>query len=230
MNNEPRTERRRSYRVHPSAALARVRTGESVREYSVRDLSLGGVAVEGNGLKLGCELEILLSLPGHPPVLLCGRVVRSNGHDCVGVAFDHVEPEAEDIIEDTIAQELIRARSPVALVADSSTAECKALGRSLNALGYRVIGVRTPLEVIAHLQNPDLAIDTVVLGAQLGSVEWGAMAAFLSDDYPQIRRILVARGSWRKRNAARGLVHAIVAKPWSAEHLAQAMHRRETVN
>lgn len=226
MNKQPRTERRRSFRVKPIAASAQLRSADAVGDYAVRDLSLGGLSVEGNGLPVGCALEMLVQLPGQQPLLLFGRVVRADKHDSLGVAFERIEQEAEDIIEDTIAQELILRRSPIALVADSSTTECKALGRCLNALGYRVIGVRTPLDVIAHLQNAELDIDTVVLGTHLGSVEWCAMAAYLSDDYPQIRRILVARTSWRKRSAARGLVHAVVRKPWSAEVLAEAMHRQ----
>jgi hypothetical protein len=168
-----------------------------------------------------------LLLPGCDPVSLDGTVLRSNGfidessHYAVGFGFLYADEQER--IEDFIVQKLIHELSPVVLVAGTDGWEGKALIRSIRAIGYNPISVNTPLCVIRHLGFLKCPVNAIVLGTHFGQIGSLKIAAFLADYYPHIRRILVARPSWRTRQAADGLVHTIVRKPWTEEHLKEAI-------
>jgi hypothetical protein len=139
------------------------------------------------------------------------------------VKFGFLAEDEQERIEDFIVQKLIHELSPVVLVAGTGGWERKALIRSIRAIGYNTIAVNTPLCVIRQLGFLKCPVSAIVLGTQFGQTGSLNIASFLADHYPQIRRILVARPSWRTRQAASGLVDTIVRKPWTEEHLRDAI-------
>jgi hypothetical protein len=220
-------ERRRSYRAFLEEGCARCSTDSSVGLYAVRDLSIGGARLEGEALPVGTRLRLMLLLPGQAPVVAEGTVLRLDAATGVGVqlavAFGGLGPDGEDTIEEAIVAQMVRERGPVVVVADSADGEARALARGLRAMGCCVIHVATPLELICQLQRGERRIDTVLLGPHLGSSHGLEVAAFLADAYPHLRRVLVARGGWRRSQRAAGLVHAVIRKPWSQRQLEDAL-------
>ena len=117
-----------------------------------------------------------------------------------------------------------RGDLPVALVADSSPVESRALARALAEHGYRVICVATPLEMIHHLEYRRGELGLVVLGASLGRFEGEELASFLAEAHPQLRRVSVARRACSgAKDAAAALLGSLLEKPWTEDLIRSAL-------
>ncbi len=221
-------ERRRHYRTNVTDTWAHCSCDYTAGRYAVDDLSQSGILLsEGPVLSVETQIRMQLLMPGYDPVSLDGTVLRTNNvidePSQYAVRFGFLADDEQERIEEFIVQKLIHELSPVVLVAGTGGWERKALIRSIRALGYNAIAVNTPLCVIRQLGFLKCPVSAVVLGTQFGQMGSLSIAAFLAEHYPQIRRVLVARPSWRTRQAASGVVHTIVRKPWNEEHLNNAI-------
>ena len=219
-------ERRRAYRVNVSEACARCSSPASVGHYSIKDVSTGGVLLEGGPiLPVGTPMEVLLILPGQRPFVLRGEVLRHDEaewqHESeLAVGFSEVTADVEDAIEDTVLLELARHRPPEVLVATSPQAESEALARSLCLVGCPAAQVCTPLEAIACLEQPEGAISTVFFGDSVGGVRGLDFATFLAGSHPTLRRVFVTHDSEQQPN---GLAHAVLPAPWTESLVVRAL-------
>ena len=221
-------ERRRYYRSNVVDTWAHCSCDYTAGRYAVEDLSQSGILLsQGPLLSVETQLRMQLLMPGRDPISLDGTVLRSDGAieqpAQYAVRFGFLAEDEQERIEEFIVQKLIHELSPFVLVAGVGGWEGKALIRSIRAIGYNPISVNTPLCVIRHLGFLKCPVSAIVMGTHFSQVGTMHIASFLADHYPHIRRILVARPSWRARQAADGIVHTIVQRPWTEEHLKDAI-------
>lgn len=221
-------ERRRTYRINMPNVWAECSSNQDAGRYQVENLSQGGALLHGEpAFPIRTPLRIQLSIPGHRSVTVDGVVTRhyEKGSDTpqLAVEFGYLSDEEQDTLEEAIAGEVIRELSPAVLVCDARDWEGSALARTIGSLGYTPIRVKTPLGLIRHLIAENPPIRAVVLGMHLRKTRVLDVVSFLAEYYPHVRRILVARPSWRTRKVASGMVHEIVRKPWTADMLRQAL-------
>jgi hypothetical protein len=195
----------------------------------VRDLSIGGARLVGPSLAPGTKLNLSLSLP--TGAFNVGAVVLRQDGDwdrkrealkAIAIAFEHPSPDVEDVIEDMVCYELSRERGQVALVIDTEHSSNRRLFKSLHRLGSKTIVVRTSLQAISCLENPNLSISTVFLSPGLDHVDGADFAAFLADAYPRVRRVLMAG---QKTSVRDNRVNAVLSQPITASAVAKVIGR-----
>jgi hypothetical protein len=185
-------ERRKSYRIEAPRGVVRCASAAGINYYGVVDVSTGGVLVDGDSAPpLGEALDVLLLLPGQWPCVAAARVVRHDELDRarrhIALAFDDADPDVEDTIEDFIAEALVRARNPRALVATASAEDAEAVSARLHDLGFASVQVTTPLGALQALESPSSAIDTVFVGETLGGISGREFAQYLAAAHPDLR-------------------------------------------
>lgn len=212
-------DRRRSHRVALRRVTARCASSLTIGLYAVRDLSMGGVLLHGEPLlAAGTKVRVQMTVDGiSQEAVLRGTVLRM---DCdvdheFAVGFDLLSADEEDAIEEVVVGQLATRCRRQVLVATASQAERERLGQALARLDCDVVEADSALDVVAMLADPDTRPDVVLLGTQFSGGGGLELASFLADAYPRVRRVLVARDSVRMRSQASGIVHAILASPWT---------------
>jgi hypothetical protein len=107
-------ERRRHPRTI-SHTTAVVKTKQTLREYTVSNLSVSGaLLVDGPPLPEGAVVQIILRLPLYPDIRIGARVVRCDRVEHrhhVGVTFLHASDQTEDHIQAALLSELERSQT-----------------------------------------------------------------------------------------------------------------------
>ncbi len=223
-----RLDRRRSYRVPLTNAWAECCSIFAAGIYQVRNLSRGGVLLQGHShFPADTELRMLMHLPGRTPLSLDGIVSRSDTRKLtsseLAVKFGYLSDDEQDAIADVVAQKVVHELSPGVLICTSKQWEGQALARSVRYLGYNPFPVSTPLCAIRKLASDSQNIEAVILGMNVGKTGALDVAQFLTEYRPNLKRILVGRPSWRTMQAATGVMDAVVRKPWTAMGLKKAL-------
>lgn len=204
--------------------------------FVVEDLSAGGALLIGDPrLDLGEYVNILLQLEGKRPLHLWAEVVRHQvreaGEHLFAVAFRNMRATEEDRIQGAVLSALERRRaSPDAsvLVVDDAPEIHRALQRDLHAFGVGMLSAATPLEAVRHLQDPDVQIDIALVDLHLGHADGTDVLAFLAEDHPEIRRVLMsgrARPCQLELALSSGRAHEVLSKPWERRTLANLLSR-----
>ena len=220
-------DRRTSHRVALRRVTARCASSLTIGLYAVRDLSMGGILLHGEPLlAAGTKVRMQLAVEGATlETALHGTVLRM---DCdvdheFAVGFDVLSADEEDAIEEVVVGQLATRFRRQVLVATASRAEREHLGQALERLGCEVREAESALDVVALMADPDTRPDVVLLGAQFSGGGGLELASFLADAYPRVRRVLVGRDSIRLRSHAAGIVHAILASPWTDGVLSEVL-------
>ncbi len=101
---ERRSRPRRSFAGGVLALPKSYRAGTYARTLLGRDLSSGGMRVEGlPDLELGDRLRIALHRPEGEPITVDARVVRDDGKDGLALGFENVEPAQARELERMVA-------------------------------------------------------------------------------------------------------------------------------
>lgn len=224
--NQTKIDRRQAYRVQPRDAVAQCFTKRTSDLYAVRDLSRGGIALEGRApLTPGSKVGIHLMVPGHESMSLRGTVLRTTARPTRGsrvvVQFGRLDADAEDNISDMIVTELVMG--PRCVVASSSERERKVLSKRLEAQGVHVLQAATPMEVIHRLETSPRPVDTIVIGNHVGDCDGVEFASFVASAYPRVRRVLSKRPSGRRAELADHVAHASLNGRWEPEDLRAAV-------
>ena len=104
----------------------------------------------------------------------------------VPVAMSDVRPQAVGL-----------PRVTTLIYADAAGCSTR-LAAGLALLGRSSKVIRTPLEVVARLQDDRIAIDAVFSSLQDGRSNTAALFDFLTDEYPRVRRVAFSRHDlWR---------------------------------
>jgi CheY-like chemotaxis protein len=203
----------------------------------VEDLSGGGARVSGGpDLIVGEMVRLLLQLPGRGPFSMPGRVVRrfsesrpgSGEGRAFGISFTRVSEPAFATHEATVRalKDYGALTEPVVLVVDESTQACFTLVQALHQVGRKAIAVTTPLDAIEWLLDGGSHFEMALVNTahDRGGNDGRDLLAFLADEYPEVRRVLIS-DSMRmgQLDQLRELTqpHAVLAKPLSVEQLAR---------
>lgn len=226
-------------RRHPRSEIAATAIVLTLTRYAgtylVRNLSAGGALLVGDSLlHVGERIRILLQIHGTSPMSLVGEVVRhesrTEGERLFAITFGDVPAAVEDTIQQAVLRTLenVRGKQQCAtvLVLDTSLESRLALERELQSLGHEAVSASTPLEAMSRLYSGQPRIETVIVDARLGHADGLEFLAFLADDHPHIRRVLMS-GDFRTAHlilAKRAKQpHAFLAKPWDRETLTRAL-------
>lgn len=112
---------------------------------------------------------------------------------------------------------------PVALVAESSATERKALAQALSEIGYGVLCVATPLEMVHHLEYGRGRIALIILGTSLGHYEGEELASFVAEAYPQLRRVSLTRRPGEGRALPEAAWGGPIEQAWTADLIRSAL-------
>lgn len=227
MNRSRRNERRKSYRIQLDGAYAQCTSPRSAGTYTVRDISHGGVALEGSPLiPSGSRVGLRLVIPGHEPLELGGTVLRAAlGPRRTGqtaVSFGRLGVDEEDQIGNIILDTIAAGRGPTCLIASRSAGERAEIASGLTAIGCRVVEAVTPVDAIRHLEGEE-HVDTIVLGSSVGDYTGVEFASFVAGAYPSIRRVLATRPAGRRRVLASIVADVTLERPWLRTNLREAV-------
>jgi hypothetical protein len=207
------------------------RDGTALGEFSLRNLSDGGMLVEGVcPLAERAAVRVELLVPDHPPARCLGAVVRIE-LATFAVAFTEVAPIGAHMIETVTLEALAEARAEAmsaVLLLDDNEGDRLALCRDIGALlGSRTLVAKTALDVVRLLQDPHVRLHAAVVEASFGSAADAEILTFMASTFPDVRRVLAVRqsGSETVGESAR-LAHAVLRKPWTPTELRSAIGAR----
>lgn len=177
-----------------------LKRGKPVGRFVVQDLSASGALLTGSRpLDPGTRVRVVLRFPDCDHVTLDARVQRAGrataGVASIAVAFRHRSDATEDLIQREALAALLRSTHPAVLfVSDSDTARREVAAR-LEGLGRAVLTAATPLDALRWLEDPDARVDTVIVSQSLRVPGALTLLAFLAEEYPEIRRILLSEAA-----------------------------------
>jgi CheY-like chemotaxis protein len=231
----PRPERRLFARARVVATATLWVRGLCKGSYIIENLSWGGTYLSGGpAVREGDEVKLVLALP-RGPVEVHGRVLRSEAlarDAALAVTFHEPTRAARAAIAAAVGEALERAAEdssvrpePTVLVVDDSLLVREALTRDLRCFGWEVACFSTPLDALTFLDRPESRISVVFID-HAGPSRARDLLAFLADERPAIRRVLMSEAGQPVAAdlAAPGAeAHAVLPKPWDHDMLARTM-------
>jgi CheY-like chemotaxis protein len=208
--------------------------------YIVDNLSLGGAYLSGGPAILpNTQIELIVQL-ANEGVTINGRVLRSDKQVRdfgIAVAFESLSELAHTAVGGAVstaleiaARESLEHPAPTVLVVDHSLLVREKLTRDIRAVGSEAVCFSTSIDAIEFLNRPDCRVRLALIdGAFIelaGSSSGRELVAFLAEERPQIRRVLMCDGGLSqpdeyKRNSPG--VTTLLAKPWTPETLTRAL-------
>jgi len=226
-----RPERRREWRL-PVAGSA-IGTACGGWRARVHDLSRGGALLTGGPpLDVGERLHAAIVVDGHPHLSISGTVVRRTtneaGQACLGIRFGHTSVAGQDRLDDVVAGVLQHASGAAVLLVDPVRDERHSIAVLLRNTGARVVSAFTALGAVALLSSEEVAIDTLLVAADLTQTSGLELASFVADTHPEVRRVVMTRAATAPAIAAlaAGRIHAVLDPPWTRERLLAAIAAR----
>lgn len=204
--------------------------GRALGPFQVDNLSSAGALLTGAcPLAVGTSVTLELGHERIPKVE--GKVVRTEhrlpGRFSFAVAFLRVPTEVEDMIHEVVLESLEASRArggPAVLVIASVPEDRLALKRELEALGHRVVCAGTPLDALRWLQDPHLQVEIAMVDVRVGKGSGLDLLAFLAEDFPEVRRVVMALESDAAASGVHpGRTQSVLHKPWVREDLACAL-------
>jgi hypothetical protein len=202
--------------------------------YLIENLSWGGTYLSGGpSIRAGDDVKIVLGLP-RGALDLKGRVLRSEAMArdfALAVRFDEPSRRARDAIGAAVDEALDRAAressvraEPTVLVVDHSLLVRETLMRDLRSFGWEAACFSTPLDALTFLARPESRI-RVALVDHAGPGDGQHLLAFLADEKPSIRRVLMHEAGPTGIDGLAGheRAHAVLVKPWDRDALARTM-------
>ena len=139
-----------------------------------------------------------------------GRVRRCAGRGApLAVAFDHVSPEFEDLVEDEVLAELEALRTPRVLIVDRSVARRQPLVTALRRAGCCPLEASTPLEALGLIEASHDHLAAAVISGSLTQTGGRELAQFLLDTHPTIHVALVTEPGNGARSRDRGPIQVL---------------------
>ena len=233
-SGEFKTERRSHPRFASLSPALVVGEAGIAGQCLIEDLSIGGARITGApGLVIGEVVRLLLQLPGRRPFSMDGRIARQLPDlgtviGRYGLSFARISGPAQRDLDATVAALQLTPAAPeaVVLVVDDSPRMCSALVHDLNEMGRKGIAVTTPLDAIEWLLDVGSHIDAAFVDVMLGAASGCDLLSFLADEYPQVRRVLMAdplHPAHLERMQRGAEPHATLAKPWGAQDLQRVL-------
>ena len=154
---------------------------------TIENLSSSGALINLSGVPDGDSLELELKL-GHTSGRVTARSVRVEHlarRTRVALTFDHVDEHVRAAIDAAIDHAVIAAERRPVLVIDDNLRRRATLVALLESQGMAPVSARTPLDAIAVLTNPQLAVSVALLAPSFGhSID--ALHHLVSDSFPWV--------------------------------------------
>jgi hypothetical protein len=186
---------------------------------TIENLSSSGALISISGTPTGDSLDLELKLGIHSGRVTARalRVERTPRRTRLALRFDDLDDRVRAAIDAAIDHAVIAAERRPVLVIDDNVQRRAALLYALETQGMSPVAARTPLDAIAILTNPHLAVSVALLAPSFGhSLE--ALRHLVSDSFPWVRDAEItndvfstlerAHDAWCATDSAR-LAHAI---------------------
>jgi hypothetical protein len=175
--------RRRSLRV-PIRGTAVIHAQEGPLQGALENLSYSGALVNVTApLAAFFAADVELHLSSHAGCVAARTVrveVNPRRRWRIAVAFDRVEAEMRDAIDDTITTALAAARKRPILVLDDDLDRRAALIDLLVTRGMTPLAPNTPLDAIEMLTRPEFHVDVCLLSPA------NRLASLIDDSFPWV--------------------------------------------
>ncbi|HEY0707869.1 MAG TPA: response regulator [Polyangia bacterium] len=232
----PSSERRCSPRASLTSRAVVRRQQESLGTFEVLNLAAGGLLLAGDPPEAGSGIapdetvDVVLDLAAGDPLILPGHLMgaRKTRHGSAFVfAFSALPAGVRAQLQTRIDDNVARAQAARVLVVDDSREIGDALCFQLDRLGQAAHAVTTPLEALRLLEEPN-QVQVAIVDMVLGGANGLDLLAYLSDQHPNIRRVLMSghAAAGQLELTARGhqaMPHEVLAKPWSETTLTRAL-------
>jgi CheY-like chemotaxis protein len=232
----PTSERRCSPRASLASRVVVRRQEESLGTFEVLNLAAGGMLLAGeppspsNQLAPDEGVNVVLDLALGKPLVLPGHLMgaRRTRHGSAFVfAFSALPAPVRAELQVRIDGNVARARAAHVLVVDDSREIGDALCLQLDRLGMAAHAVTTPLEALRLLEEPN-QVQAAIVDMVLGGANGLDLLAYLSDQHPKIRRVLMSGHSAPGHLELTAMGHQasphdVLAKPWSEATLTRAL-------
>lgn len=179
-------ERRGAMRV-PVHGVA-VCYGEHVLRGTIENLSSTGALINVSGMLSAGLVDLELKLGSQTGRLRASavRVEQGPRRTRVALRFDEIDDKVRAAIDAAIDHAVIAAERRPVLVIDDNQRRRAMLHALLEAHGMAPVSARTPLDAVAVLTNPHLAVSVALLAPSFGhSVD--ALRHLVSDSFPWVR-------------------------------------------
>jgi CheY-like chemotaxis protein len=228
-------ERRRHTRGRVDATATLWVLGQCKGAYLVENLSQGGAFLSGGpAVRPGMVVKVVFQLP-RGRIDVTGTVLRSEPQprDCsLAVSFNWVSVPARKAIDAAVAEALASGArdsafrpEPTVLVVDDSVLIRESLTRDIRSAGREPVAFSTSLDALDFLHRPQSLIQVALIDL-IGSSGGDDLLAFLADEHPSIRRVVMCdRDAVSDAVLARFAreVGAVLAKPWDPQTLARSI-------
>ncbi len=155
---------------------------------TIENLSSSGALINLNGVPVGDSIELELKL-GHTGGRVTARSVRVEHlvrRTRVALTFEHVDEHVRAAIDAAIDHAVIAAERRPVLVIDDDSRRRATLVALLESQGMAPVSARTPLDAIAVLTSPQLAVSVALLAPSFGH-SLDALRHLVSDSFPWVR-------------------------------------------
>lgn len=209
--------RRRHRRVRPAAVAALERDQKSLSVWTVKDLSVGGASLMGDGtLSPGEHVQLTLHMPNRPPLPVCARVLRRQlaNHGRTAICFEKLGPSQNSSLDEAVAaaNEAHAAAAITDLIVGRGSPASALLERELSAVGRLVRRVESPVDAAAWLELAT-GVTTVIIEEDLMVFHGWKLLPHVREMRPAVRRLVLGNPiqSFRLNMALRsGLVEGVL--------------------
>ena len=234
MNAKRRIILRKHARARVTLNAVLVAGSQRTGTYLVTNLSAGGALLEGTNLvNVGETLDLAIELPDRPPILVKGRVVRTEieagGDVRIAVAFVELPIDSEAALRTLVTEEIRASRArgeAFVLVVDPDPSSREQFEKELAQRSRNVATAAFFLNALYWLQDPNVRIEVAFVEVVSSTDEGTDLLRFLRDEFPWIRRVAISSEMNRKEldHAVRsGMAHAALMKPWGSDRIAQVL-------
>lgn len=186
---------------------------------TIENLSSTGALINMAGTPAGAILELELKLGASTPRVTARSVRIEQGPQRTRIAlcFDELDADVRADIDAAIVHAVVAAERRPVLVIDDDSRRRASLLALLESHGMTPVSARTPLDAIAVLTSPQLAVSVALLAPSFGH-SLDALHHLVSDSFPWVRAAEIsddleatlerAKAAWSGTDMAR-LAHAI---------------------
>jgi len=179
-------ERRRAFRV-PVHGVA-ICYGDHVLRGTIENLSSTGALINVSGTPATGSLDVELKLGSQSGRVRASsvRVEKGTRRTRIALRFDELDDKVRAAIDAAIDHAVIAAERRPVLVIDDNQRRRAMLHALLEAHGMAPVSARTPLDAIAVLTNPHLAVSVALLAPSFGHT-LDALRHLVSESFPWVR-------------------------------------------
>jgi CheY-like chemotaxis protein len=164
----------------------------------VENISLGGAMLSGSpSLPVGSDVGVILVPHGHPTLRLRGRVLRQSttgSRETIALAFEPMPLATEAHLQRFLSastKQLRPTAAPSVLVVDRSEQVRRAMQRILARSGRSTLHAQTQLDAVRWADEPNVRMDTVVVGQALNSAGQQPLLRYFAEKKPWVHRVLL---------------------------------------